>query len=215
MKKATRKLLVCGAFSSGKTTLVTTVADRLRGSGRSVAICDDVARSCPLPLNRDQTISTTIWLASEQVRRELEAMHEEPDYVLCDRGLPDILSHQALVPNGREDDLTLRFLAFARAWTRSYDAVFRCRVDHARPIVADGVRIVNDAFRRELDQSLLEELDCAGIKFETLSGNLDADVTFVMRRCDGLQLLLRDDAAPLGIEGGEPRRSLSATRGGP
>ncbi len=55
-------MVITGAFSTGKTSLVDSLADALTGLGLTVARVPDVARNCPVPLNTGQTDDASLWL---------------------------------------------------------------------------------------------------------------------------------------------------------
>src|SRR5438046_1871174 len=87
------KVVVTGAYSTGKTTLVDVLAGALARDGISREVLPDISRRCPMPLNTSQTDDTTLWLIGSQVSGEVAAAATGAEVILCDRGIPDILSH--------------------------------------------------------------------------------------------------------------------------
>jgi len=79
------KAAIIGAYSTGKTSLVTRLAATLTNQGVTVALVDDAARDCPLPLNRAQTLDSSAWIIGEQIRRESAACALGRQLVLIDR----------------------------------------------------------------------------------------------------------------------------------
>jgi nicotinamide riboside kinase len=144
------KVLITGAFSTGKSELVSNLAVELDKDGISVTLLSDVARGCPLPLNDEQTDETSVWLAMTQVAREMLAAAENKEIILCDRGIPDILAHQehayGLAPILRLG--TLR--PFLVEWCSTYDIILATKVDETLPVVADGIRVESNEYRRLL-----------------------------------------------------------------
>jgi nicotinamide riboside kinase len=146
------KVIVTGAFSTGKTGLVHSLAGDLIHSGLAVAYLPDVARNCPLPLNTDQTEVGTLWLLTIQIAREIEAAQGAEAVMLCDRGVPDILAHELELTRsarGRSVELLGPFL---KHWMSTYDLILFSRVNEAIPIAPDGLRLEDSAYRTRLDQ---------------------------------------------------------------
>lgn len=146
----TLKVLVTGAFSTGKTTLVEALAHALAAQGLTVARLEDVSRSCPFPLNEGQTAEASAWLATTQVARELDAAAAVPDVVLCDRGVPDILAHLEELGMHGGDAAPWSMRPFLEDWCRTYGAVLLSGVDDTLPPVADGLRHADPAYRTRL-----------------------------------------------------------------
>jgi len=145
------KVIVTGAFSTGKTTLVGALAAALVGSGFTVARLADVARSCPVPLNSDQTDDASLWLLTTQVAREIAAALGPEQVLLCDRGVPDVLAHHLEVRD-RDGASTVALLdRFLDSWLETYDVILFSRVDESIPIVSDGLRVGDPTYRRMLD----------------------------------------------------------------
>lgn len=146
----TVKVIVTGVFSTGKTTLVNILEPALAARGLSVLRLDDVARTCPFPLNEGQTDEASTWLATTQVSRELDATAASPDVVLCDRGVLDVLAHQEdLRANGRGGLLeTMR--PFLERWCGTYGVVLASRLDLSIPPEDDGLRVADAAYQERL-----------------------------------------------------------------
>ncbi len=153
-----KKILVSGAFATGKTTLCNRVADRLVSEGRSVTILSETPRRCPFALNKDQTPLASAWLLGEQIRSEVEVVVSEPELVICDRGIPDIVSHTTIleVAGRRDQDLKTSLLDLARSWCRTYDIVFWALLDPHEQIESDGVRVADKRYQEFLEASIEE-----------------------------------------------------------
>ena len=82
------KIAFIGTHGVGKTTLCFELAARLKRLDRRVDMVKEVARSCPLPLNRDTTVDAQSWILHTQVAREIETAHEQ-DFLVCDRSVLD------------------------------------------------------------------------------------------------------------------------------
>lgn len=153
------KVIVTGAYSTGKSGMVGALASTLRKDGLSVIQVQDVARSCPLPLNEAQVEATTLWLLTTQVSREIEASSQVAQIMLCDRGVPDILAHDRERDQSVNMPLADEIRPFAEKWIDTYDVVLLSRVDQSIPIEPDGLRSCDDAYRTRLDARAAEVLD--------------------------------------------------------
>lgn len=145
------KVIVTGAFSTGKSSTVAALASTLRDDGLSVIQVKDVARSCPLPLNEAQSEATTLWLLTTQVSREIEASSQMAQIVLCDRGVPDILAHDGERDSSLNTPLADEIRPFSEKWIDTYDVILLSRVDQSIPIEPDGLRSRDHAYRTRLD----------------------------------------------------------------
>jgi nicotinamide riboside kinase len=144
-------VLVTGAFSTGKSTLVEGLASNLR-QRYSVAVVPDVARQCPFTLNSAQDEEGTLWLLTKQISNELEISLQRPDVLLCDRGIPDIVAHleeaRTRGAAGVRPNLLKPFLI---EWCRTYELVFVSKIDSCIPTVRDLVRVPGHEFRAEME----------------------------------------------------------------
>lgn len=166
MRRPGHKIALSGAFSTGKTSLVLRAAPQLEAEGIAVAVVGDVAREAPMPLHRDQTPSASAWLVGTQIARESEAQHSAADIVLCDRAIFDVLSHTLLIEahSDRERQQLRRVWEIGAAWASSYDLVLTTTVNPEKPSIADGVRVADDVYRKQLDDSLGDVLQHLGME---------------------------------------------------
>lgn len=146
------KLAFIGSHGVGKTTLCFDLAARLKRLDWSVDIVKEVARACPLPINRDTTREAQAWILHTQIAEELAAAARY-QVVVCDRSVLDNYAYLAY-RGGR----SIAYDALVREWIGSYLALIKV------PVVAspafDGTRDTSSAFQREIDdgiERLLEE----------------------------------------------------------
>lgn len=161
MRRHPLKVVVSGAFSTGKSTTVDMVHDALTQAGYSLEVLPDVARQSPLPVNREQTAEGSAWLIGEQIRAESVAVAKRPEVVLCDRGVLDIGSHNRMIePASRRESLVLKAVEdIVTAWSATYDIVFVTRIDERLLPLADGVRDTDPLYQQALDRALCEICD--------------------------------------------------------
>ena len=111
-----------------------------------VDLVKEVARECPLPINRDTTLEAQSWILHTQIARELAAA-EAYSAVVCDRSVLDnyaYLVHQV----GRTETLE----PMIRAWLPSYAALVKVPVWEQPRF--DGTRDLSETFQLEIDRTI-------------------------------------------------------------
>lgn len=140
------KLAFIGSHGVGKTTLCYDLAARLKRQDRVVDLVKEVARACPLPINRDTTLEAQAWILHTQIAEEISAAAQN-DIVLCDRSVLDnyaYLVHQA----GRQP----AYDPLVRQWLTTYDGLFKVPV--IDPPSFDGRRDVSAEFQHAIDGTI-------------------------------------------------------------
>jgi len=137
------KIAFIGSHGTGKTTLCFQLAAHLKRLDFHVDLVKEVARSCPLPLNRETTLDAQRWILHRQITDEIAACHEH-DVVVCDRAALD--NYAYLVHRlGHVPALE----GLVRDWMPTYTARFRV------PILVepsfDGVRDTSPRYQLEID----------------------------------------------------------------
>lgn len=155
------KLALIGTHGVGKTTLAFELAARLKRLDRRVELVTEVARDCPLPINRETTLDAQSWILHTQCAREIAAQ-AKCDIVVCDRSVLDnyaYLAHAA----GRRPEIE----AWVTRWCESYAAFFKVPI--WRPPTFDGTRDTDAVFQREIDETidgLIEEMGVAAVRLD-------------------------------------------------
>jgi GTPase SAR1 family protein len=140
------KIAFIGTHGVGKTTLCFDLAARIKRMDYSVDLVKEVARDCPLPINRDTTLAAQSWILFTQLAREL-ASAERHDVVVCDRSLLD--NYAYLVHRmGRRKELE----PLIAAWLPGYNALVKVPIWQLPSY--DGVRDVNTGFQHEIDEAI-------------------------------------------------------------
>lgn len=140
------KIAFIGSHGVGKTTLCYDLAARLKRQDRAVDLVKEVARSCPLPINRDTTLAAQAWILHTQIAHEIAAQAQN-DVVICDRSVLDnyaYLVHQA----GRQT----AYDVLVTTWVASYDYLFKVPI--IDPPTFDGMRDVSATFQHEIDATI-------------------------------------------------------------
>lgn len=174
------KLALVGSHGVGKTTLCYELAARLKRQDRVVELVTEVARRCPLPINRDTTLAAQAWILHSQVAAELAAA-AEAEIVICDRSVLDnyaYLVHQV----GRQP----AYDALIADWIGSYDALIKVPI--IDPPSFDGRRDVSQEFQHDIDRTI----DDLVATFAPVLCSLDP-----LRRAEWVEDILRAVGLPL------------------
>ena len=168
------KIAFIGSHGVGKTTLCYDLAARLKRQDRAVDLVKEVARSCPLPINRETTLPAQAWILHTQIAQEI-ATAAQHDIVICDRSVLDnyaYLVHSA----GRQP----AYDALVKAWVGTYDRLFKVPIVDAPTF--DGLRDTSQTFQHDLD-ALIDELagdlglTCHALDPNARDGWIDAVLT--------------------------------------
>lgn len=145
------KVALIGTHGVGKTTLCYDLAARLKRADVDVELVREVARHCPLPINRQTNEKAQSWILHTQMAWELEA-EAHHDLVLCDRSVLDNYCYllYAEGPQPHWEPLLSRWLA-------TYDLLVKVPL-WTRPRW-DGVRDTDESFQRAIDELLDGELE--------------------------------------------------------
>lgn len=154
------KLAFIGSHGVGKTTLCYDLAARLKRQDRAVDLVAEVARSSPLPINRETTLPAQAWILHTQIAREIAA-EAQNEIVICDRSVLDnyaYLVHQV----GRQS----AYDGLVREWVGSYHGLFKVPIMAAPSF--DGRRDVSEGFQHDIDREIDQLAAELGVTFHQL-----------------------------------------------
>jgi nicotinamide riboside kinase len=140
------KIALIGSHGVGKTTLCFELAAKLKRLDRAVDLVKEVARECPLPINRDTTLGAQSWILHTQCARELAAQSAS-EVVICDRSVLDNYAYLVHAV-GRRTDLD----PWIASWCKTYDGLFKIPLWQTPRY--DGIRDTDLIFQREIDDTL-------------------------------------------------------------
>ena len=158
-----RIIAYSGSHGTGKTTAAYELAAQLKKQTRAdVGIILEVARRCPLSVFRKghaPTEAAQIWIFSEQMRLEIEALQRH-DLVVADRTVVDAIAYSAAAGF---HDLARAQIATARRHVHVYDKVyFRGAADNPF-LVDDGFRETDPDLQKTVESLMLELYSELGI----------------------------------------------------
>ncbi len=157
------KVAFIGTHGVGKTTLCYDLAACLKKRDLTVELVREVARECPLPINRETTLSAQQWILHTQIAWELVAA-AKADVVVCDRAALD--NYCYLKRSGGAGERAEAIESLVKSWTGTYDFLFKV------PIVGDprfdGVRDTDLIFQRDIDELIAATLAEWGVTYRVL-----------------------------------------------
>jgi nicotinamide riboside kinase len=146
------KIAFIGTHGVGKTTLCYDLAAALKRASVSVDVVKEVARLCPLPINRQTSLDAQTWILMTQVAEEIRSASQH-EAVVCDRSVLDNYAYMVLAC-GRQPAIE----PFVDRWVDTYDLLFKVPLSEAPS--PDGVRDTDLTFVSSIDRLvdvLLEE----------------------------------------------------------
>ena len=143
------KIGFIGSHGVGKTTLCFDVAARLKRLDLGVELVKEVARACPLPINRETTADAQAWILHTQIAEEIVAASRY-DIVVSDRTVLDNYAYMV-----HKIGHHAAYESLVPHWMRTYDALFKVPIVDAPSF--DGIRDTSTTFQTEIDE-LIEEL---------------------------------------------------------
>lgn len=144
------KVALIGTHGVGKTTLCFELAARLKRRDLDVELVREVARHCPLPINRRSTEASQAWILHTQMAWELEA-EANHHVVLCDRSVLDNYCY-LLYAAGPQ----LHWEPILARWLPTYSLLVKVPLWTSPRW--DGVRDTDLAFQKAIDELLDQEI---------------------------------------------------------
>ncbi|RFU91872.1 MULTISPECIES: AAA family ATPase [Citrobacter] len=164
------KILVTGVFASGKTSFISLLKKELENNKKKVAFFSEVARECPFKLNHEQTITSTSWLVMRQIENEMIKLDSDYDFIIYDRGIPDIVAHAQLSEKKSDgyDFFVKQLERLGEESLKHFDFIFLSKRSNSMNIVTDSIRIDDSAYQRELEYVHIDYLKNTNSNFITL-----------------------------------------------
>jgi len=148
------KIAISGSQGTGKSFTVFKLANqmKLKYPDKEVTILNETARKCPYTINEGATVSSQLWMISNQIQREIEA-ENNCDIVICDRCISDYFAYTFLT----SFDLYNSLFSFLRFHIKTYDMIiFKSLKNNNDYLVDDGKRSVNKIYQKKIDNILRE-----------------------------------------------------------
>ena len=148
------KIAFSGTHGTGKTTAVFEKAKelKLKYPNKKVGVLSENVINCPLPINRETTLQSQLWMFADQLKKEIE-LSLKFDVLVCDRSLFDYVAYTWRIDE--EAGKTLFQLSLKLVDT--YDVIYFKRLKNNDFAFEDGLRDTDEEFRRQIDK-LLEKI---------------------------------------------------------
>lgn len=154
------KIAFIGAHGVGKTTLCFELAARLKRLDLSVDMVKEVARACPLPINRETSLEAQAWILHSQIAQEIAA-EAAFQAVICDRSVLDNYAYM-VHRVGRRPEYDI----LVRRWVTTYGGLFKVPILQAPSF--DGTRDLSHTFQAEIDRVLDQLLEAFQVRCHRL-----------------------------------------------
>lgn len=158
----TRHIGLMGTHGTGKSTFARALWAMAQEAnhGISVAMIKEIARKCPLPVNRKTSELAQLWIFHRQMWEELAALGRGANWVICDRTALDSLAYAEAAGL---DEVVDACLPEALEWMDRYTDIYWFRPVPGR-LVEDGFRDTDPAFQAEIDNILEGWVQAYGIQ---------------------------------------------------
>ncbi|MBI4116505.1 ATP-binding protein [Candidatus Pacearchaeota archaeon] len=158
------KIAFIGTHGTGKTTLVNEIVFNLKKRGVNALAFEEIARSCPLPINENAVRETQLWIIARQISTEIE---KERNYelVVCDRSILDTYCYHEYF-FGREKSWEL----LIQSYMKSYDKLIFVPIKNGF-LNEDGVRSTNKNFQTRIDKIIKGRLSGFGLEYDLLENS--------------------------------------------
>lgn len=144
------KILVTGTYSSGKTSFCQRLLRACELENWNTYCPVETARVVNLPINMKQDGEASSFLLGMQFSRECELV-DLFEVLICDRGLPDIWSHNLLSEVNGRGIANPSLKTVCDEWAKTYDIIIQSVVNDEIEIPADGLRVVDTTYRKKLE----------------------------------------------------------------
>ncbi|MDR1435355.1 MAG: ATP-binding protein [Puniceicoccales bacterium] len=151
------RYLITGTHGCGKSTLSHRICSEFKKSGYNAIVLSETARESPFPINRGQTVNSSLYIALKQAVKELEAIAHGYQYLVLDRGVLDSFVYSEATRKEEISEIERGLLEAFKIWTRDYDDIIFVKKEGNDALQADGIRDTDMEFAEKTEQ-LFEHL---------------------------------------------------------
>lgn len=163
------KVILCGAQSVGKTTVIDAIPEKYRSLVIKKVIRDIVLKE-DLRVNENADICSQ----SKFFDAYWNLLSSKDSYI-SDRGLLDVVAYTKNLAEDRQLGMALYWhqLRLFKEWIQNHPDEVYVYIPIEFPIVDDGFRSTDDYYRQGCDNCIREVLDECGIKYIVLRGSVE------------------------------------------
>lgn len=152
------QIALSGTHGTGKTTSVFETGKLIKinkfnyiqiPENPNIMVLVEVARDCPLPINKKTTRESQSWIFNTQLKRELELSYKF-DIIIQDRPIFDSIAYTFTI----DENLANSMLDYA-CQVVYYDLIIFKRVINNNWLVDDGVREVDPDYQSRIEEILM------------------------------------------------------------
>ena len=161
-----------GTHGTGKSSTAYKFGAQLKVNGYNIAVIDELARECPLKINKDASALTQFWIIAAQMKREIKMM-DKYDFIISDRSIMDNLAYATVL--GLFDDTDMgTVIKYTKIMYRNIFVLSPIGFNYQ---VADGVRDMDVAFRMDVHRALVYLYDNFNIDYHIIKDEKDLELT--------------------------------------
>jgi nicotinamide riboside kinase len=123
-----QKICCIGTSNAGKTLLSFQLATYYTQSGQNVKLIQDCSEKFPFPSKSGICGHSVMWIAHNQIQKELEAVALGSDIIICDTSPIDILMYARAISLVKGPSIQFLKL-YCEHWMESYDKIYLVRND--------------------------------------------------------------------------------------
>jgi len=143
------KIGITGVHGSGKSTKAEEMYDHYIDIGRTVFMVNEVARKCPYKLG---TVEAQEYIWHHQMLREMEAMAQDVDVIICDRTVMDnLMYYRDLLRNAHDVHRWWGLYQDAIEWMPTYTRVIRLPINLEWLQADDPIRPKSEEYALRID----------------------------------------------------------------
>jgi hypothetical protein len=171
---STIKIGIAGTHSTGKSTFVRLLQQRLEAAGLSSATVSDLAveaRNAGFPILREHTFESTAWIVTRCMTLELEAGLKFR-IVIVDRPVPDALGYLRAALESRNSTIDVGQRTYleelVKLHAKSYDQLLVTTIDPSIPIDTSEERDLDPVFRNMAASGIAAVFDTLKLPYKAL-----------------------------------------------
>ncbi len=181
------KIAIIGTNSTGKTTIIKFLKEKLLDDGFNVQVLPEVVRDCPYPINENTTFQAQKWILEKQIEME-NSLNDTNKIIICDRSTLDNFAYFERAVQDRDISY---WRQKAVEYAFSYDLIFKTQ---KLPLRAkdDGFRSTNEEFRTEMDNRIKKIFNQHHVKYIDLKETYDYLIHVKTIKKEIIKLLSKD-----------------------
>lgn len=177
------KIGISGSHSTGKSTFIKRLEKSLYDKSIKYKSVSDLAILCPLPILREHTVESTLWIASKGIADEIETEYKY-EVIIVDRPVLDCWAYFNAVCEGqyKKDNPKLQTLkGMISNWLPTYDVIYQTVIETSILIEDNKGRILDEDYRSQIGSEMINASRLFNINPRPLTyNNTDVELEFIL-----------------------------------